>query len=265
MNSLAHTIGVNHDHAHITLGDYRIGETLLAESASVIAFASKPPPPPSPPVTSSDNHSSLSLPLGGRVELSSLSNMFSRSRTPSPEPTLTALPPPPTPRRLVILVVGLKPHRTLWTTSARPSESVLQYQLLNGCPAIVVPVKLGAPLVAWDTLTLDHLWEVHLPTDDESEDGSKFNGIVTVLFEFLDFCVDWDRVVLVVEDGADSSEMNAASTANTSHTDDFNAKKATVQNAVRLLVAAAVRSGSSKEAKRELDKDRSGIAMWRIP
>jgi hypothetical protein len=61
---------------------------------------------------------------------------------------------------MVILCVGLKPHRSLWTTSARPGESVIKYLLLNGCPAIVVPVKIGAPLVAWDALTLEELWKV---------------------------------------------------------------------------------------------------------
>ncbi|THH28143.1 hypothetical protein EUX98_g6041 [Antrodiella citrinella] len=244
-------------HGPFLSGDYRIGETLLAESASIISFS--PPPPPPPPATppTPEHHRTLSPQI--HVEFPYIVNMFPRSRTPSPEPTLTPLPAPPTPRRLILVIVGLKPHRTLWTTSARPSESVLQYQLLNGCPAIVVPVKVGAPLVAWDTLTLDHLWEVPLPEEGGSEAGTKFHGIVTVLFEFLDLCIDWDRVLLSLKQSSPDS-VNEDTIAQS-----LEEKKTAVQDAVRVLVAGAVRSGSSKQARREVDKDRSGIAMWRIP
>lgn len=38
-----------------------------------------------------------------------------------------------------------------------------------------------------------------------------------------------------------------------------------VKDAVALLVAGAVRSGESKQVKDKIDKERSGIAMWRIP
>lgn len=151
----------------------------------------------------------------------------------------------------------------LWTTSARPSESVLHYQLLNGCPAVVVPVKLGAPLVAWNTLTLDHLWEVPLPAPGESEESTRFHGVVTVLFEFLDLCVDWERVVLSMKQDRDDASVTQGSTMGIQI--NLNEKKNAVQGAIRLLVAGAVRSGSSKEARQEIDNDRSGIAMWRIP
>jgi hypothetical protein len=44
------------------------------------------------------------------ADLPSLYNLFSRSRTPSPEPTLTPFLLPSVPRRMVALVVGLKPY-----------------------------------------------------------------------------------------------------------------------------------------------------------
>ncbi len=235
-----------------------MGEALLAESASVISFAAAPPPAPEP--EDSKHHFSLSIP--SRADLPSLSNLFSRSRTPSPEPSLTPLPPPPVPRRMVILVVGLKPHRAgLWTTSARPSESVMYYQLLNGCPAIVVPVKVGAPLVAWDALTLEQLWKVSLPKEDEVSGDSKFSGIVSVIFEYLDLCVDWDRLVLSAEQGGEDASVVKDGDVQA----DLEGKKRVVKDAVALLVAGAVRSGESKQVKDKIDKERSGIAMWRIP
>ncbi|KAJ7039892.1 hypothetical protein C8F04DRAFT_1085253 [Mycena alexandri] len=238
-------------HGPFLEGDYRVGQTLLAESAMVIALCS--PPPPTPPVTPPESHKTLSIPK--LSSMPSLSNLM-RSRPPSPsepEHTLAPLPPPPTPRRMVIVCVGLKPHRTLWTTSARPSESVINYILLNGCPAIVVPVKVGAPLVAWDALTLEELWKVPLPADDPDAEKTaaqgKFGGIVNVFFEYLDMCVDWDRVIV----SGDPEKPT-----------DIDGRKA-LKSALGLLVAAAIRSGESKEVKKEVDKERSGIAMWRIP
>ncbi|KAJ7076122.1 hypothetical protein B0H15DRAFT_606778 [Mycena belliarum] len=237
-------------HGPFLEGDYRVGQTLLSESALVIALCA--PPSPDPPATPEEHH--LSLPK--LPQMPSLKNLM-RSRSPSPsepEHTLATVPAPPTPRRMVILVVGLKPHRTLWTTSARPSESVINYILLNGCPAIVVPVKTGAPLVAWDALTLEELWKVELPADEPEAESTnaaqgKFGGIVNVFFEYLDLCVDWERVI-VSGDPEKPTEMDG--------------RKA-LKSALGLLVAAAVRSGSSKEVKKEVDKERSGIAMWRIP
>jgi hypothetical protein len=169
---------------------------------------------------------------------------------------------------MVILVVGLKPHRAgLWTTSARPSESVIYYQLLNGCPAIVVPVKVGAPLVAWDALTLEQLWKVPLPREEDAvgagagaADGGKFGGIVTVIYEYLDLCVDWDRTTLSADQGGED-----ASVVKEDGQVDLEGKKRALRNAVALLVAGAVRSGDSKQVKDKVDKERSGIAMWRIP
>ena len=152
---------------------------------------------------------------------------------------------------MVILVVGLKPHRKIWTSSQRPSESVINYQLLNGCPSIVVPVKIGAPLLAWDSLTLEQLWKVELPPDGGTSSSGKFEGITKVLFEYLDMCVDWDRVAVPgIDDLALKTEEG---------------KKSVLKGALEILVAAAVKSVDSKEVKTEVDKERSGIAMWRIP
>jgi hypothetical protein len=189
--------------------------------------------------------------------------LFNRSRTPSPEPQLAAQPVPPTPRRLVILVLGLKPHRKIWTSSQRPSESVINYQLLNGCPAVVLPVKLGAPLLAWDTLTLEQLWKVELPGEGGKSANGKFEGIVNVLYEYMDMCVDWPRIVVPVA-GEDISGDKGEDKGEAKGTDEDN-EKSYVRGALELVVAAAVRSGESKEVKKEIDKERSGIAMWRIP
>ena len=260
------------------VGDYRVGETLLAESASVIALCDPPVPPveagataaPTKELAPDETHKGLSLP--------SISNMFSRSRTPSPEPVLTPLPPPLVPRRMVILLIGLKPHRKLWTLSARPGESVINYILFNGCPSFVVPAKVGAPLIAWDGLTLEQLWKVELPPEDEQRSPTgKFEGIVDVIFEYVDFCVDWDRVKVNISPSQDESmDKRAGDEGEATVTEalklDGEAKevrlspvKAGLKDAITLLVASAIRSKESKAVVKEVDPERSGIALWRIP
>jgi len=241
-------------HGPFLSGDYKIGERLLAESASVITLAAAPPPNPMSP--SEGSHFSLSIPDIPKL------NLFNRSRTPSPEPQLAALPLPPSPRRLVIIVLGLKPHRKIWTSSQRPSESVINYQLLNGSPAVVVPVKLGAPLLAWDTLTLEELWEVELPAEGGKSVSGRFEGIVNVLFEYLDMCIDWERAVVPL--GGGEGDAVAGDKGKGKGTDEDMARQC-VRGALEVVIAAAVRSGESKEVKKEIDKERSGIAMWRIP
>ncbi|KAG8898462.1 hypothetical protein FRB99_007429, partial [Tulasnella sp. 403] len=159
---------------------------------------------------------------------------------------LSASPPPP--RRMLILLLGLKPHRGgLWTTSARPSESVMQYLLLSNCPTIVVPVKPGSPLVAWDTLTLAQLHK--LRKEGKPGDNIANSGVVRIVFEFVALCVDWERVV--VPEGGGEGEQEK--------------KEKTVKDAIGVLVDCAMRSAESKEVEDKVDADRAGIAMFRIP
>ncbi|KAJ7672894.1 hypothetical protein B0H14DRAFT_3069206 [Mycena olivaceomarginata] len=190
-------------HGPFLEGDYRVGQTLLAESALVIKLCGEPAPESPEPVAAPKPRHALSIP--------SLSNLLhSRPSSPSePQHALTALPPPPQPRRMVILCVGLK--RTA-RCGRRPRAQG----------------RIGAPLVAWDALTLEEL--------------GKFGGIVNVFFEY--WTCAWTG-------SASSFSGDPAKPA------DMDARKA-LKSALGLLVAAA-------EVKKEVDKERSGIAMWRIP
>lgn len=99
-------------------GDYAIATRFALESATLFNFA--PPPVTFPPSPAGEN----------------LNTFVSES--------------PPPPRNMLLTVIGLAPHRFgMWTSSARPGESVMKYQLLNGCPALVLPVLPGSPLVSW--------------------------------------------------------------------------------------------------------------------
>ena len=124
----------------------------------------------------------------------------------------------------------------------------MNYILLNGCPAVVLPVKQASPLIAWDTLTLEHLQKT-----EGGVDGPKFAGIVEVIFDYIGLCVDWERVILPEEDRkAEGSGEDQA-------------KKDAVKSAIALVVAGAIRSGESKAVKKDVDVERAGIAMFRIP
>ena len=129
---------------------------------------------------------------------------------------------------------------------------------------------MGAPLVAWVGRTLEQLWRVELPPDDASAkaldtsgvQGAEMNddavtetyaGLVGVLFEYVDLCVDWVRLEVPGEADGETTENGTDKQRNA------------VRDAVALLVAAAIRSGESKEVKNKVDKERAGIAMWRIP
>ena len=216
---------------------------------------------------------------------------FSHSRPASPSPSNQLPSPPdpttldpsiptalPLPRRMVLLVLGIKPHRHYWTTSARPSESVIEYLLLNGCPAIVVPVRPGSPLIGWDTLTLEQLHKIgKQPGGVESV---KAKGVVSVLYEYLGLCVDWERVVVPgvgevelkeKEDvKAGDGPRGADEEPNESKGEErdeigLSEKENALKNALSLLVAGAINSGASKEAKKVVDFERAGIVMFRIP
>ncbi|CAE7144225.1 unnamed protein product [Rhizoctonia solani] len=228
-------------HGPFLLGDYRIAETLLAESASIIKLCLDPPTARVPMETETsrdpigDINNSLSpkysmlkasdkaseldhkvssywhrpaspTPVDGKVTLlvpvpDSAANTQADPQNYSPNHPTTPLPAfIPITRRILVVVLGISPHRKLWTTSARPGESVMNSHLLNGCPALVLPAvsaKGSTPLVAWDTLTLNHLHTIG--KEKGGVDGETFKVIATCLFEYLSLCVEWDHIVIPEE------------------------------------------------------------------
>lgn len=163
----------------------------------------------------------------------------------------------------------------MWTTSARPGESALHYTLLNGCPAIVLPARPGAPLIAWDTMTLEQLHALRdeLPPAAGTEaaattsnhDDKRFRGAVDVLCEYMGLCVDWDRVRLEKGEVVESEKAGGEAEPGSGVLKTEDEKKAAVRDALAMLVIAAVCSKESKQVKKEVDADRAGIVVFRIP
>jgi len=241
-------------HGPFLAGDLRVGQTLLQESASVVALCPEPSPEDMPAVLNPDPADQVPdkypkyRPVSNYLHKRNVEKESAAAATEAPP----IPPPPPQKRRLLIVVLGIKPHRTgsAWSTSNRPGESIIRYLLLNGCPAIVIPVKTGCPLIAWDTMTLDSLFKVAKKGQDALE------GVVKVLTEYLSLCVDWDR--MVIPPSAEAAQDKEKTDSNTK-------KEETLKDAIGLLIAAAAKSGDSKAVQKDVDADRAGIAMFRIP
>jgi hypothetical protein len=126
----------------------------------------------------------------------------------------------------------------------------------------------GSPLISWLGYTLTQLWEIKIPLPDHkagalnasghTQSGTSrdhlepventFEGLCSILCEYLNLCIDYSRVEILKKGWA----MEAY-------------KRMAVHQAVALFLAAAVRSGQSPNVRKEVDGDRAGIAMWRIP
>lgn len=59
--------------------------------------------------------------------------------------------------RMVILFTGIAPYRGVWSQSRRPGCGTIIFHLLDGCPALVIPVTKTAPITAWSPWTLSQM------------------------------------------------------------------------------------------------------------
>jgi hypothetical protein len=101
-----------------------------------------------------------------------------------------------------------------------------------------------------------------MQVDDDETGVETFTGIVQILFEYLDLCVDWGRVnVPSTVTPSGSEDGRSDSVADVQHLE----KRTALRDSLALLVSAAIQSGRSKEVTEEVDETHGGIAMWRIP
>jgi len=140
------------------------------------------------------------------------------------------------PRRLVLMLLGITPYKlNSWTSCQRPGESIMNYLLLDGCPAVILPARPGTPLIAWDSITLKELYRLR-------GDLTKENGVVDCWCEFLSLCVDMNRVC---HDGKGVSVV--------------------LRDAVEMCVQGAIKSAGSKAVEKEIDSSRAGLVIMRMP
>jgi len=243
------------------VGDYEVGQKILQESAVVVNFSDSNLPllfddqsskHDAEESFSKDSKSKLST-IRSKIQLqkheknhgeSSINDQSNTQIDSCDNRTSNEV------RRMVILPLGIQPYHKLWTSCARPEESVMNYLWFNGCPAIVVPTKTGSPLVAWSAFTLGHLWKATSPTNANASDvqGSstldeEVEKILKILFEFIELCVDWDRV---------------------EYGDKKNDSRVGLREALHGLLMSTIQVRDCDEANKIIDPERSGIAMWRI-
>jgi hypothetical protein len=243
-------------------------EAPITPAAQTYTPPSHPPPghaplavPPPVVATPADPASSATAPLtsnGATTMIDKLTDQINQWRGVSGQPATEMAPgyapailaPPPN-RRMVVLVLAISPHRAgVWTSSARPGESVINYKLLNGCPALVVPIKPGCPLIAWHAVTLKTLQGLKGGTD-----GQEFKDILDGLTNYMELCVDDARVELA-PNYAEQSGLTGTEMEN---------KQNAVRAGMQLVLAGAVRSSISSKVKKEVDSERAGIVFFRIP
>ena len=135
--------------------DYLLATRLASESATVLNLC-EVPPAPIPSANSADPATAPAAASHG-FSLGALKSKI-HSTTPPAPPVDPSAPPPP--RRMLLTVIAIAPHRLgLWSSSQRPEESVLRYSLFDGCPAVVIPVLPGTPLMSWVCLfTFGQVW-----------------------------------------------------------------------------------------------------------
>ncbi|KAH8923498.1 hypothetical protein BT69DRAFT_1350120 [Atractiella rhizophila] len=249
-------------HGPFLEGDYALASRLLAESIIAIQLTKPATPSPASPVPATQQDTPSPSSLSSLNPMNAVSSLTKRL---SSEELIPVEEPPP--RRLIVFILGLKPHRAgLWTSSSRPGESILQYQLLNGCPTLCIPALKGSPLQAWDTMTLREIQKIPLPSEEKEGGKKKYQGLITVLWEFLNLCIDWERVELPKRETVDAAdetvkakvEEDAVITAG-------GEKELAVKSALELIVESAIRTRDSKIVQKEVDLDRAGIVIMRLP
>jgi len=167
-------------------------------------------------------------------------------------------------RRMLVVLLGIKPHRgTVWTSSERPEESLMRYQLLDGAPSIVLPMRQGGPLVGWHAMTLQGMHDEWYRDGGGRETSrrttmSAVERITGNLFEYVDGCVDWERV----DTGGGVSPGTGYYHA--SQEEEDARKRLAVGRALELLVTAATGCDSAA-LRKKVDRSRAGIAFFRLP
>lgn len=77
--------------------------------------------------------------------------------------------------RLLVLFLGISPWRTqAWSQARNPGEARLTFHLLNGIPAIVLPVTAQAPICAWSPWTLQQMHGDEFSAEAQYHDLSNY-------------------------------------------------------------------------------------------
>ena len=82
--------------------------------------------------------------------------------------------------RMIVSFAGISPWRLhAWSQSRVPDGARLQFHLINGCPALVIPVLPYSPVLAWSSVTLRQMHsDKYIPAEHYTE---IMRGLISIV------------------------------------------------------------------------------------
>jgi hypothetical protein len=147
--------------------------------------------------------------------------------------------------RMVLLFTGISPYRAnMWSTSRRPGCGTIIFHLLDGCPALVLPVTSKAPICAWSPWTLSQMRVAQYALNPNNVAGS---GGYSAEWQHEQICEFLDTVISV-------PHLNPAIRDRYIEV---------LGRSVSLVINGALALEKCQPLLGKLDPERSGIVMFR--
>ena len=104
---------------------------------------------------------------------------------------------------MIILFTGIAPYRAnMWSTSRRPGCGTIIFHLLDGCPALVIPVTNRAPICAWSPWTLSQMRAAQYAITSQGPGAGRYSPEYQheQICEWLDTIISVQHLSPVVRD-----------------------------------------------------------------
>lgn len=143
--------------------------------------------------------------------------------------------------RLLIFFTGISPFRAgMWSTSRRPGCAQIIFHLLDGCPALVLPVaKAKTPVLAWSPWTLTQM-------QNGGASGYSPEKHIGPIIQWAGPLVEWPGLYPCVRDVSQAFDR-------------------TMWRVLSMMIngALAARGGAEGKVLGKIDAERAGIVMFR--
>lgn len=134
---------------------------------------------------------------------------------------------------MIVFFTGITPWRThAWSQARNPGQARLVFHMVNGCPAVVIPIKAHAPILAWSPWTLKQLH------DGDVQPAQQYEEV----FRYLDSIIEIHSVEVKMRQNY----------------------KNLVAQGLRMIIKGAMQiKTADRKVWDMIDPDRAGIAMFR--
>lgn len=146
--------------------------------------------------------------------------------------------------RLLILFTAISPFRAgMWSSSRRPGCGTIVFHLLDGCPALVIPVTKSAPITAWSPWTLSQMRQAQY----SAQPPTPGSGLYQPEWQHEQICEWLDTIISV-------PHINP--TLRDRYVD-------VLSRSVSLVINGALALEKCQPLLGKLDPERAGICMFR--